>query len=104
MTRRIFVGDVHGCLEPLERLLAAVAFAPGRDLLLPVGDLVNKGPDSLGVLRRLRELDARPVLGNHDLLWLRSGRIADPQLDAWLRAQPLLRLFDDIVLVHAGLS
>jgi bis(5'-nucleosyl)-tetraphosphatase (symmetrical) len=102
--RRIFVGDIQGCLEPLERLLAAVDFAPERgDRLFPVGDLVNKGPDSKQVLARLRALDARPVLGNHDLLWLDRGRIAEPELDAWLRGQPLVRLFDDLVQVHAGL-
>ena len=101
--RRIFVGDIQGCLEPLGRLLDAVAFDAARDVLLPTGDLVNKGPDSLGVLRLLRELGACPVLGNHDLLWLREGRISDASLESWLRAQPIVREFDDVILVHAGL-
>ena len=102
--RRIFVGDIQGCLEPLERLLDAVAFEPANDRLIPVGDLVNKGPDSAGVLDLLMRLDARPVLGNHDLRWLEKGR-ADVAKghEGWLRAQPVVRLFDDLIVVHAGL-
>ncbi len=69
--RRIFVGDIQGCLAPLEALLEATAFQPGIDVLHPLGDMVNKGPDSHGVLRLLIELDAKPVLGNHDLKWLK---------------------------------
>ena len=103
MTRRIFVGDIQGCREPLERLLAAVAFEPGRDRLLPVGDLVNKGPDSPGTLALLMQLGAEPVLGNHDLHWLQKGRATDPAQRAWLAAQPVVRQFDDLVMVHAGL-
>ncbi|MFM1873556.1 MAG: hypothetical protein RL398_2978 [Planctomycetota bacterium] len=101
--RRIFVGDIQGCREPLERLLAAVAFVPGRDRLLPVGDLVNKGPDSPGTLDLLMQLGAEPVLGNHDLHWLARGRETDPARRAWLAAQPFARVFDDVVMVHAGL-
>lgn len=100
--RRIFVGDLQGCLEPFEALLEGVGFVPGRDTLFPVGDLVNKGPDSAGVVRRCMELDARPVLGNHDLLWLEQRRLA-PEQDRWLRAQPVVRVLDDLIVVHAGL-
>ncbi|MBK8099002.1 MAG: metallophosphoesterase [Planctomycetes bacterium] len=100
--RRIFVGDIQGCREPLERLLAAVAFVPGSDRLHPVGDLVNKGPDSPGTLDLLIRLGAEPVLGNHDLHWLARGRAAPHHRD-WLQAQPIVRLFPDLVLVHAGL-
>lgn len=103
MSRRIFVGDIQGCREPLERLLAAVAFQRGVDRLLPVGDLVNKGPDSVGTLALLRDLGAEPVLGNHDLHWLSRTGDGAPELRAWLSAQPFVRLFDDVVMVHAGL-
>lgn len=120
MTRRIFIGDIQGCREELEQLLERLAFDPATDRLLPVGDLVNRGPDSLGVLRLLSELGAEPVLGNHDLHLLgcadgtRSLRGRDT-LDAvlksddrdtlldWLRAQPFVRVFPDLYLVHAGL-
>ena len=121
MSRRIFVGDIQGCLAELEALLERVAFRPGSDELHPVGDLVNRGPDSLGVLRRLRQLDAGGVLGNHDVHLLRvaagtrsTGRrdtldelLAAPDRDellAWLAGRPFVRGWDDLLLVHAGLS
>ena len=100
--RRIFVGDIQGCSDALQRLLGAVGFAPGRDVLMPVGDLVNKGPDSEGVLDLLMELDAQPVLGNHDLHWLSRGSAAERHL-RWLRSLPVIRIFDDLIAVHAGL-
>jgi bis(5'-nucleosyl)-tetraphosphatase (symmetrical) len=100
--RRIFVGDIQGCLEPLQRLLAAAGCQRG-DRVLPVGDLVNKGPDSEGVLRLLMELGAEPVLGNHDLHWLKKGKAKDASLRRWLESQPFVRFFDDVLLVHAGL-
>ncbi len=53
MGRRILVGDIQGCREELEALLEAVAFEPGVDRLLPLGDLVGRGPDALGTLRLL---------------------------------------------------
>ncbi len=121
MARRIFVGDVQGCREELERLLEALAFDPASDRLEPVGDLVNRGPDSLGALRLLRSLDAGGVLGNHDLHLLRSAagkrelRAEDTlddvlaaedrdELIEWLARRPFVRAFDDLLLVHAGFS
>ncbi|AAZ13563.1 kinetoplastid-specific phospho-protein phosphatase, putative [Trypanosoma equiperdum] len=64
--RVIIVGDIHGCRAQLEDLLRAVSFKQGSDTLVAVGDLVNKGPDSFGVVRLLKRLGAYSVLGNHD--------------------------------------
>jgi fructose-1,6-bisphosphatase len=63
------IGDIQGCDEPLARLLQKVDFSPSRDELFVLGDLVNRGPDSVGVLRRLMALgpSVQCVLGNHDL-------------------------------------
>lgn len=116
------IGDLQGCLQPLLRLLEAVDFSPSRDTLYPLGDLVNRGPQSLEVLRHLQRLDnaAQPILGNHDLhllavaAGLRPARGDDtlgPILLAhdrtclidWLRQQPLARLEAGWLLVHAGL-
>ncbi len=101
--RRIFVGDIQGCADPLRHLLAEVDFKKGDDVLYPVGDLVNKGPDSPGVLSLLMELDAQPVLGNHDLHYLDHDRIEDPSQRKWLRSQPHVRILPDLILIHAGL-
>jgi bis(5'-nucleosyl)-tetraphosphatase (symmetrical) len=117
--RRIFIGDVQGCREPLERLLAAVRFDPAADRVFCCGDLVNKGPDSLGVLRLLRALGAESVLGNHDVELLEIARGAAPEHEAptlasilrapdrdelleWLRARPLAIDFGDVFLIHAA--
>jgi len=118
------VGDLQGCAAPFDALLDKIGFDPGRDRLWLVGDLVNRGPESLATLRRVIALgDAvTTVLGNHDLHLLaaaagvRLPRPSDtfrdvlaapdaPELVDWLRRRPLLR-YDAAarrVLVHAGI-
>lgn len=63
------VGDLQGCCGAFDRLLAEIGFSPSRDRLVVLGDLVNRGPQSLQVLRRLRSFGtaATCLLGNHDL-------------------------------------
>lgn len=63
------VGDLQGCLDPLKCLLERVAFDPAKDRLWLVGDLVNRGPQSLETLRFLYAMreSVVSVLGNHDL-------------------------------------
>src|SRR6185503_7439664 len=63
------IGDLQGCSDALDRMLAEIAFSPSRDSLHVLGDLVNRGPDNIGVLERLAALGnaATCLLGNHDL-------------------------------------
>lgn len=119
------VGDIQGCYEELIRLLDQLGFDPSTDRLWCVGDLVNRGPDSLEVLRFVSGLGERVVcvLGNHDLhlLAVAAGQgerlrpqdtlhavLAAPDRDElleWLRHRPLLHTDAELgfTLVHAGL-
>jgi bis(5'-nucleosyl)-tetraphosphatase (symmetrical) len=116
------VGDIQGCYAEFRQLLDAIAFDVTRDRLWLVGDLVNRGPDSLSVLRTVISLGdaATTVLGNHDLHLLivaaghRPAHAADtlgPILEApdraelleWLRRRPLVACENEHLLVHAGL-
>ena len=118
------IGDIQGCYDELRRALDEVEFEPGSDTLWCVGDLVNRGPKSLEVLRFFRDLGESGlcVLGNHDLhlLALAAGNQKhkdDPSLSRvleapdrdellhWLRHRPLLH-YDpglDFLMIHAGL-
>jgi hypothetical protein len=64
--RVVAVGDVHGCLEELKELLRTLEYHPEKDRLVLLGDLVDRGPDSPGVVRFVRELGVECVKGNHD--------------------------------------
>ena len=68
--KTIVVGDVHGCLEELDELLRKCEYRRGDRVVL-VGDLVDRGPDPVGVVRRARELGLQAVLGNHEEKHLR---------------------------------
>jgi bis(5'-nucleosyl)-tetraphosphatase (symmetrical) len=120
LSRRIYVGDIQGCRIELSRLLDELRFDPATDALEPVGDLVNRGPDSLGTLRLLMSVDAGGVLGNHDVHLLRvaaglrrprrSDTLGDvlsapdrDELLRWLAARPFAKASARELLVHAGL-
>lgn len=117
------VGDIQGCSRALQRLLEAASFDPARDRVWLPGDLVNRGPDSAGVLRWARSLGERAVvvLGNHDLhlLAVFHGKgtgdmcrdtlvriLAEPdgrELVEWLGRQKLMHAENGLAMVHAGL-
>jgi bis(5'-nucleosyl)-tetraphosphatase (symmetrical) len=116
------IGDVHGCFETLRRLLQQVGYDARTDRLWFVGDLINRGPGSLAMLRWGAEQGDRvvAVLGNHDLHLLARAAGVSParkrdtleeileapdrdHLLAWLRRRPLLHREGELLLVHAGL-
>lgn len=118
---RYAIGDIQGCIASLERLLALINFSH-HDHLWLVGDLVNRGPRSLDVLRWAREHEASVtcVLGNHDLHFLARAAgaasekkrdtldelLAAPDCDRladWLRHRPLVHVDRSYLMVHAGL-
>lgn len=123
--RSIVVGDVHGCLQELDELLQLVEFVQSKDELIFVGDLVDRGPDSAGAVRRARELNAFCVLGNHEAKHLRyrqqlaEGKVrvqmnankleVEASISAeeweWIASWPLYHRIDDkLVVVHAGVQ
>ncbi|MDP9001557.1 MAG: metallophosphoesterase, partial [Myxococcota bacterium] len=85
----VIVGDVHGCAAELEDALEQLQFAEGYDRLIFVGDLVVRGPDSVGVLALARRLEARVVRGNHEdklLAWHHHARPLGPEHERVARA------------------
>lgn len=115
------IGDVQGCDAALARLLAVIGFSPSRDELVLLGDLVNRGPESAAVLRRLMALEgcATCLLGNHDLSLLAVAQGTRPPqrndtmdsvllapdreaMLAWLRQQCMAVLREGVLMVHGG--
>ena len=115
------IGDIQGCHAEFCELLTLIGFSKTDDRLWLTGDLVNRGPDSLAVLREVRALGdaARTVLGNHDLhlLTVAAGHtgahrddtlapiLAAPDRDElldWLASKPLAIVEDGMLMVHAG--
>ena len=115
------VGDVQGCWGPLKQLLDDIDWSPSRDRLVLLGDLVNRGPQSLDVLRFASQHEGavQCVLGNHDLHLLAVSQgvrplhrndtlhdvLSDPELPkwvSWIRQQPLALMVEGWLCVHAG--
>lgn len=118
--RHIFVGDIHGCLEEFNELIEKVSYDPNVDRFILLGDLIDRGPDSVGVVRKARELNLECVMGNHEhkfVKWFRSqgsrvdvydrrdyySKLDDQDINYIINMPTYIEL-DDVIVVHAGVK
>lgn len=120
-TRTILIGDIHGCIDEFSELVDALSYNKETDRLILLGDLIDRGPDSVAVVAKAREMDLECVMGNHEHAFLKWYRSAGSQIDVYDR-RPYYTQFSDAdvnyihrmssyihipeqktVVVHAGL-
>ena len=123
MKRTLYIGDVHGCADELEKIIDAFGFVKGSDTLYQTGDIINKGPDMMRAIRIVEELGILTVRGNHEEHLIRmmnspqsewtikqQNRFKALTLDEWtyiyniVKNWPLWRETPHGILVHAGLE
>lgn len=120
-SRTIFVGDIHGCIDEFNELLNRISYDPRSDRLILLGDLVDRGPDSIAVVTKAREMNLECLMGNHEhkfVKWYRAqgSRMAEfhdsrnyyAQLSEqdinYIMNMPTYIELDDVIAVHAGLK
>jgi bis(5'-nucleosyl)-tetraphosphatase (symmetrical) len=118
--RTIFVGDIHGCIDEFEELLKKLNYNPQNDRLILLGDLIDRGPDSVAVVRKARQMNLECVMGNHEhkfVKWFRSqgshvdvydrkdyyGQLNDQDIQYIVNMPTYIEL-EDVIVVHAGLK
>lgn len=117
--RTIVVGDIHGCIDEFNELLVKLNYNKDSDRLILLGDLVDRGPDSLAVVQKAREMDLECVMGNHEhkfVKWFRSSanaqtilghrdyyaKFSDEDINYIARMPNYIKV-DNTIIVHAGL-
>ena len=122
-SRTLYIGDVHGCADELERIVDAFGFVRGKDTLYQTGDIINKGPDMMRALQFIKDNGILTVRGNHEEHLIRAlelpesewtekqrGRFAKLSMEEWkyiadeVCTWPLWRDTPHALLVHAGLE
>jgi bis(5'-nucleosyl)-tetraphosphatase (symmetrical) len=125
--RTIIVSDVHGCIEEFDELVKTLSYNKENDRLILLGDLIDRGPESVAVVRRAREMGLECVMGNHEhkfLKWLRSAgsrndvydrrphytEFSDADVNYIMQMPSYIELphanlhpFEKTIVVHAGL-
>lgn len=118
--RIIFVGDVHGCIDEFNELLDKLSYNAEKDRLILLGDLIDRGPASLAVVRKAREMSLECVMGNHEhkfLKWFRSQgskvdvydrkdfytKLSDQDIN-YITNMPTYIELEEVIAVHAGLK
>lgn len=114
------MGDIHGCIDEFQELLNKLSYDPKTDYLVLLGDLIDRGPDSVGVVRLARQLELPCVRGNHEhkfIKWFHSqgsrvdvydrhdhyGQFSDEDI-TYMVNMPLYVELEDVIAVHAGLK
>lgn len=119
--RTILVGDIHGCIDEFDELIKTLSYNKDSDRLILLGDLIDRGPDSVATVRRAREMDLECVMGNHEHKFMKWWKSAGSRNDVYDR-RPHYTQFSDadvnyiahmdsyikipehnIIVVHAGL-
>lgn len=118
-SRTIIVGDIHGCIDEFNELLKKVNYDRKTDRLILLGDLIDRGPDSVAVVQKARKLGVECVMGNHEhkfLKWWRNSgtkhqvydhrphytQFSDEDVN-YIARMPLYIKIDDTIIVHAGM-
>jgi predicted phosphodiesterase len=119
--RTIIIGDIHGCIDEFNELLKTLSYRKDTDRLILLGDLIDRGPDSVAVVKRARELDLECVMGNHEhkfLKWYKSSgsrndvydkrahysEFSDADVNYIARMDSYIEIPEQkTVIVHAGL-
>src|SRR5277367_5709113 len=118
--RTIIVGDIHGCIDEFKDLLKKISYDESKDRLILLGDLIDRGPDSVAVVRLAREMDLECVMGNHEHKFVKWFRSQGSRVDVYDRRDYYDRLDDqdvnyimnmptyielnNIIIVHAGVK
>lgn len=120
-SRQIIVGDIHGCIDEFEELIRALKYNKKYDRLILLGDLVDRGPNSLAVVQKARKMDLECVMGNHEhkfLKWWKSSgtradvydrsdyysKLTEEDVNYIFQMPTYIKLEDNIVVVHAGVK
>lgn len=118
--RTIIVGDIHGCIDEFDELLKTISYNKENIRLICLGDLIDRGPDSVGAIRKARELNLESVMGNHEhkfLKWYKSSgsradvydkhkhytEFNDQDIEYIFQMSNFIKI-DNTIVVHAGLK
>lgn len=118
--RTIIVGDIHGCIDEFNELIKKLSYDKKSDRLILLGDLIDRGPDSVAVVRKARQMDLECVMGNHEYKFLKWFKSYNSKNDVYDRKDYYLQLSDEdinyiaqmptsiklenTIVVHAGLK
>lgn len=118
--KTVIIGDVHGCIDEFNELLKLVDYKSPNVRIICVGDFLDRGPDSLGVLQKAREMNLECVMGNHEYKFIKWHKAFGSRADVYdkkphyellsqedtdyIYKMPTFIKLDDAVIIHAGLK